>query len=155
MGPISAEPVNHGKATEAIGNCHEASPGEVLQGRGMAIADAVCQIGVTQQTYYRWRKLDGGMGREQLKRLKKLEQENQRLTHAVSDLALDKLPPEGAARETSEPLAPPSMHRPRGAGPWRLGAQGLPRSKSAPLDPSQGAPGPTGRGTPEAGHTGW
>ena len=64
---------------------------EVLQGQGMSIADAVRQIGVTQQTYYRWRKLYGGMGREQLKRLKQLEKENQRLRRAVSDLTLDKL----------------------------------------------------------------
>ena len=52
---------------------------DVLQGQGMPIADAVRQIGVTQQTYYRWRKLYGGMGRAQLKRLKELEKENQRL----------------------------------------------------------------------------
>ena len=71
---------------------------EVLQGQGMAIADAVRQIGVTQQTYYRWRKLYGGMGREQLKRLKELEKENQRLRRAVSDLTLDKLILEEAAR---------------------------------------------------------
>ena len=64
---------------------------EVLQGQGMSIADAVRQIGVTQQTYYRWRKLYGGMGRVQLKRLKELERENQRLRRAVSDLTLDKL----------------------------------------------------------------
>ena len=64
---------------------------EVLQGQGMSIADAVRQIGVTQQTYYRWRKLYGGMGREQLKRLRELEKENQRLRRAVSDLTLDKL----------------------------------------------------------------
>ena len=64
---------------------------EVLQGQGMSIADAVRQIGVTQQTYYRWRKLYGGMGRVQLKRLKELEKENQRLRRAVSDLTLDKL----------------------------------------------------------------
>jgi transposase-like protein len=64
----------------------------------MAIADAVRQIGVTQQTYYRWRKLYGGMGREQLKRLKELEKENQRLRHAVSDLTLDKLILQEAAR---------------------------------------------------------
>ena len=38
---------------------------EVLQGQGMAIADAVRQIGVTQQTYYRWRKQYGGMSRTQ------------------------------------------------------------------------------------------
>ena len=64
---------------------------EVLQGQGMSIADAVRQIGVTLQTYYRWRKLYGGMGRVQLKRLKELEKENQRLRRAVSDLTLDKL----------------------------------------------------------------
>ena len=46
---------------------------EVLQGQGQSIADAVRQIGVTQQTYYRWRKQYGGMGRDQLRRLKELE----------------------------------------------------------------------------------
>ncbi len=64
---------------------------EVLQGQGMPVADAVPQIGVTQQTYYRWRKEYGGMNRAQLKRLKELEKENQRLRRAVSDLTLDKL----------------------------------------------------------------
>jgi hypothetical protein len=46
---------------------------------------------VTQQTFYRWRKLYGGMQRSQLARLKELEKENQRLRRAVSDLTLDKL----------------------------------------------------------------
>lgn len=64
---------------------------EVLQGQGQLIADAVRQIGVTEQTYYRWRKQYGGMSRVQLKRLKELEKENLRLRRAVSDLTLDKL----------------------------------------------------------------
>ena len=64
---------------------------EVLQGQGMTITDAVRQIGITQQTYYRWRKQYAGMNREQLKRLKELERENQRLRRAVSDLTLDKM----------------------------------------------------------------
>ena len=64
---------------------------EVLQRQGMSIADAVRQIGVTQQTFYRWRKLYGGMQRSQLARLKELEKENQRLRRAVSDLTLEKL----------------------------------------------------------------
>ncbi|WP_085955866.1 IS3 family transposase [Roseibium alexandrii] len=64
---------------------------EVLQGQGATIAEAVRQIGVTQQTFYRWRKLYGGMQRSQLTRLKELEKENQRLRRAVSDLTLDKL----------------------------------------------------------------
>jgi transposase-like protein len=71
---------------------------EVLQGQGMTIAEAVRQIGLTQQTFYRWRKLYGGMGRSQLKRLKELEKENQRLRRAVSDLTLDKLILSEAAR---------------------------------------------------------
>ncbi len=64
---------------------------EVLQGQGMAIADAVRQIGVTEPTYYRWRKQYGGMSRDQLKRLKELETENQTAaTRGVgSDLGQD------------------------------------------------------------------
>jgi putative transposase len=71
---------------------------EVLQGQGMSIADAARQISVTQQTYYRWRKQYGGMSRDQLRRLKELETENQRLRRAVSDLTLDKLILTEAAR---------------------------------------------------------
>ncbi len=64
---------------------------EVLQGQGATIAEAVRQIGVTQQTFYRWRKQYGGMGTDQLKELKRLQKENERLRKAVSDLTLDKL----------------------------------------------------------------
>ena len=49
---------------------------EVLQGQGATIAEAVRQIGVTQQTFYRWRKQYGGMGRDQLRRLKELYPES-------------------------------------------------------------------------------
>jgi len=51
----------------------------------------VRQIGVTVQTYSRWRKEYGGMSRDQLKRLKELEAENTRLRRAVLDLTLDKM----------------------------------------------------------------
>ena len=71
---------------------------EVLQGQGMSVAEAVRQVGVTQQTYYRWRRQYGGMSRDQLKRLKELEKENARLRRAVSDLTLDKLILTEAAR---------------------------------------------------------
>jgi len=71
---------------------------EVLQGQGMSVAQSVRQIGVTDQTYYRWRKQYGGMSRGQLRRLKELEVENQRLRRAVSDLTLDKLILTEAAR---------------------------------------------------------
>ena len=63
---------------------------EVLMGQGLSRLDAIRQIGVVAQTYYRWRKHYGGMGVDQLKELKRLQQENERLRRAVSDLTLDK-----------------------------------------------------------------
>lgn len=71
---------------------------EILQGQGRSVSEAVRQIGVTVQTYYRWRKDDGGMNRDQLKRLKELETENARLKRVVADLSLDKLILSEAAR---------------------------------------------------------
>ena len=63
---------------------------DVLTGQGMPMADAIRQIGVSEVTYYRWRKEYGGLKTDQLKRLKELEKENQRLRRAVADLTLDK-----------------------------------------------------------------
>jgi len=64
---------------------------EVLMGQGMPRIDAIRQISVTEQTYYRWKKKYGGMSTEQLKELKRLQKENERLPRSVSDLTLDKL----------------------------------------------------------------
>ncbi len=64
---------------------------EVLVGQGMARIDAIREIGVVEQTYYRWRKEYGGLRTDQAKRLKDLERENGRLRKAISDLTLDKL----------------------------------------------------------------
>jgi len=64
---------------------------EVLMGRGMSRLDAIRQIGVVEQTYYRWRKQYGGMGVDQLKELKRLQKENEQLRRAVSDLTLDRM----------------------------------------------------------------
>ena len=63
---------------------------DVLVGQGMARPDAIRQVSITEQTYYRWRKQYGGMGPDQLKELKKLKKENEQLRRAVSDLTLDK-----------------------------------------------------------------
>ena len=71
---------------------------EVLMGQGMSRLDAIRQIGVVEQTYYRWRKPYGGMGVDQLKELKRPQQENEQLKRAVSDLKLDKLILKEAAR---------------------------------------------------------
>ncbi len=64
---------------------------DVLQSQGTTVAETVRQIGVTSVTYFRWRKEYGGLQVDQLKRLKELEKENERLRRAVSDLTLDKL----------------------------------------------------------------
>ncbi len=71
---------------------------EVLVGQGMPRIDAIREIRITEQTYYRWRKRYGGMGTNQLKELKRLQKENERLRRAISDLTLDKLILAEAAR---------------------------------------------------------
>ena len=63
---------------------------EGLQGQGKTVAETVKQFGVTEQTFYRWRKEYGGMRVDQAKRLKELEAENARLKRAVADLTVDK-----------------------------------------------------------------
>ena len=63
---------------------------EVAQGKGKTIPQAVKQISVTEQTFYRWRKEYGGMQVEQAKRLKALEKENTRLKRLVAELSLEK-----------------------------------------------------------------
>ena len=71
---------------------------EVLNAQGKTVAEAVRAIGVTEVTYYRWRKEYGGLKGDQVKRLKELEAENTRLRRAVSDLTLDKMILAEAAR---------------------------------------------------------
>lgn len=62
---------------------------EVLVGQGKTISEAVRQIGVTEQTYYRWRKQYAGITVSDAKKLKELEKENLRLKKLVADLSLD------------------------------------------------------------------
>ena len=64
---------------------------DVLLSQGRAVAEAIRTISVTPFIYYRWRKEFGGLKSDQVKRLKDLEKENERLRKAVSDLALEKL----------------------------------------------------------------
>ncbi len=71
---------------------------DVLTSHGQSVADAVRSIGVTEVTYYRWRREYGGLKSDQVKRLKALETENGRLRRAISDLTLDKLILQEAAR---------------------------------------------------------
>ena len=62
---------------------------EIMLSKGSAIGEASKRIGVTEQTYYRWRKQYGGMRIEQARRLKELEKENFRIKKLVADLSLD------------------------------------------------------------------
>ena len=62
---------------------------EVLQGQGQTIAQVVKQLGITEQTFYRWRKEYGGMRVDQAKRLKELEAENARLKKMYADAQLE------------------------------------------------------------------
>ena len=64
---------------------------DVLLGQGQSVSQVCKQLGVSAQTYYRWRKTYGGMKVGQAKRLKALETENTRLRRAVADLTVDKL----------------------------------------------------------------
>ncbi|MBK3397836.1 transposase, partial [Methylobacterium ajmalii] len=71
---------------------------DVLVSQGQSVADAIRAIGVTEVTYYRWRKEFGGLKSDQVRRMKELETENQRLRKAIADLTLDKLILQEAAR---------------------------------------------------------
>ena len=64
---------------------------DVLVSHGQSVADAIRSIGVTEVSYYRWRREFGGLKSDQVKRMKELEAENARLRRAVADLTLDKL----------------------------------------------------------------
>ena len=105
----------HHKPEEIVAKLRQV---EVLVGQGMARIDAIREVNITEQTCYRWRKKYGGMGTNQLRELKKLQKENERLRRAVSDLTLDKLILAEAAKgakgqrsATSEPRASPEMYR--------------------------------------------
>ena len=74
-----------------------------MTAQGTLVADAVRSIGVTEVTYHRWRQEYGGLKSDQIRRMKELELENQRLRRAVADLTLDKLILSVAARGTEGP----------------------------------------------------
>ena len=75
-------------AEQIIGFLRQA---EVMVGRGCSMEEVLREIDVTANTYYRWRKEYGGLGLDQARRLKDLEQENARLKRVVADLSLDNL----------------------------------------------------------------
>jgi putative transposase len=76
----------HHKPEEIVAKLRQV---DVLVSQGQAVAEAIRAIGVTEVTYYRWRREFGGLKADQVKRLKDLETENARLRKAVADLTLD------------------------------------------------------------------
>ena len=88
-------PRKHHKPEEIVAKLRQV---DVLVSQGQNIADAIRQIGVSEVTYYRWRQEFRGLKTDQVKRLKELETENTRLRKAISDLTLDKLILQEAAR---------------------------------------------------------
>ena len=72
---------------------------EVLLSQGQTVAQACKVTGITEQTYYRWRKEYGGLKTDQAKRLKELERENARLKRLLADAELDK----AILREAADP----------------------------------------------------
>ncbi len=82
-------------AEQIIAKLREA---EVLLSQGQKVGEVSRKLGITEQTYYRWRREYGGMRIEQAKRLKELEKENSRLKKLVADLSLNNAILQEAAR---------------------------------------------------------
>jgi len=91
-------PKNGFKPEQIIGKLRE---GEVLLSQGATVAEASRQLGITEQTYYRWRREYGGMRVDQARRLQELEKENARLKRLVADITLDNAILKEAARGNS------------------------------------------------------
>ena len=88
-------PFKKHKPEDIIGKLREV---EIVLAQGASTAEACRRIEVSEQTYYRWRKEYGGLKTDQARRMKDLEKENQRLRRAISDLTLDKLILQEAAK---------------------------------------------------------
>ena len=72
--------------------------GEVLQAKGQSVLEACRQLGISEQTYYNWRKEYGGLKIDQARRFKQMEEENSRLKKLVADLSMDNAILKEAAR---------------------------------------------------------
>ena len=70
---------------------HKLREADVLAGQGKTVAEVCKQLGITDKTYFRWRKSHGGLRIDQAKRMRELEAENARLKKAVAELTVDKI----------------------------------------------------------------
>ena len=85
----------HPRPEEIVAKLRQA---DGLIAQGQSVAEAIRAIGVSEVTYYRWRREFGGLKSDQVRRMKDLETENQRLCKAIADLTLDKLILQEASR---------------------------------------------------------
>jgi transposase-like protein len=102
---------------------------DVRIGQGETVGKICRSLGVSEQTYYKWRREYGGLKLDQAKRLKELERENDRLKRAVSELTLDKLilkealsGPEGQRSKNTEPFPQAGVRGSRALAASRIGA---------------------------------
>ena len=118
-------------AEQIIGKLRTA---EIELAKGLGMAEVVRKLGITEQTYYRWRKEYGGLRLDQAKRLKELEKENTRLKKLVADQALDN----AILKEVSSGNSEPGPETPRSGAclprARRLRASGLPGAGAAEID---------------------
>jgi putative transposase len=93
---------------------------------GVPVAEGRRKMGISETTYYNWKKKYGGLGVPELRRLRQLEEENQQLKQLVADLSLDKQMLQDVLKKSSKARAA----SPRGPTPYRrlphLGSPGLP-----------------------------
>jgi transposase-like protein len=101
----------HPKPEEIVAKLRQA---DVLISQGQSVSDTIRALGVSSVTYYRWRREFGGLKSDQVRRMKDLEIENQRLRKAIADLTLDKLSLQEASRGiNARKLAPSSRSETR------------------------------------------
>ena len=107
---------------------------EKLQGEGIPIPKAAKRVGITDQTFYRWRARYGALKEDEAARLKLLEQENSRLKKIVAEQALDISMLKDLQRGNGEPGATEGRGGLRGPASQGLRAPGVSAPRAAPVD---------------------
>jgi putative transposase len=101
---------------------------------GTPVAEVIRRMGVSEQTFYRWKKVYGGLGVGELRRVKQLEDENRKLKQLVADLSLDKHILRGTfCQKSSDAWAAARDRRARPGVPRRQRAAQLPCARPRPL----------------------
>jgi transposase-like protein len=126
-----------GKSTEKI--IRALREAEVRLGQGETVGKICRGFGISEQTYYKWRREYGGLKLVQAKRLRELERENERLKKAVSELTLDKLILKEALTENIKPFPEAGVRGLRALAASGLGASGVFGCRTAPRNAAQKA----------------